>query len=207
MLYVLEHFGVAVSAISGVLAARGKHVDLFGVIVLAVVTAFGGGTIRDLVLGDVPIFWVRDANFLLNASAVAVLTFFVARVHHFQSNALLNADAFQLALFTMIGVKKALAWNVAPPAAVALGVITGVAGGIIRDTMTGEIPLVFRREIYFYATAALAGAIVFVALQHWLPDGPANVIIAAAVTLLLRLAAIRWKLALPTFTTREKPKP
>lgn len=205
MLYVLEHFGVAVSAVSGVLAARGKRVDLFGVIVLAVVTAFGGGTIRDLVLGDVPIFWVRDASFLLNAGAVAVFTFFVARVHHFESNAMLIADAFQLALFTMIGVKKALAFAVAPPAAVTLGVITGVAGGIIRDTMTGEIPLVFRREIYFYATAALAGAIVFVALQHWLPDGSANVIIAAAVTLLLRLAAIRWKLALPIFTTREKP--
>ena len=204
MLYLLEHFGVAVSAISGVLAARGKRVDLFGVIVLAVVTAFGGGTIRDLMLGDVPIFWVRDGSFLLNATAVAVFTFFIARVHHFRSNALLIADAFQLALFTMIGVKKALAFAVAPPVAVAMGVITGVAGGIIRDTMTGEIPLVFRREIYFYATAALAGAVVFVALQHWLPDGSANVIIAATVTLLIRFAAIRWKLALPVFKPREK---
>jgi len=205
MLYFLEHFGVAVSAISGVLAARGKHVDLFGVIVLAVVTAFGGGTIRDLMLGDAPIFWVRDANFLLNAVAVAVLTFFIARVHHFRLNALLIADAFQLAFFTMFGVKKALLFNTAPAVAVAMGVVTGVAGGIIRDTMTGEIPLVFRREIYFYATAGLAGAVTFVVLQQWLPDRPANVIIGAAVTLLLRLSAIRWKLALPTFTTREKP--
>ena len=205
MLYLLEHFGVAVSAVSGVLAARGKRVDLFGVIVLAVVTAFGGGTIRDLVLGDVPIFWVRDANFLLNATAAAIFTFFVARVHHFESKAMLIADAFQLAAFTMIGVKKALVFAVPPPAAVTLGVITGVAGGIIRDTMTGEIPLVFRPEIYLYATAALAGAIAFVALQRWLPGGPANVIIAAAVTLLLRLAAIRWKFVLPVFTTREKP--
>jgi uncharacterized membrane protein YeiH len=206
MLYLFEHFGVALSAISGVLAARGKSVDLFGVIVLAVVTAFGGGTIRDLMLGDIPIFWVRDANFLLNAVTIAVLTFFVARVHHFRGNALLIADAFQLAFFTMIGVKKALAIpHIAPSVAVAMGVITGVAGGIIRDTMTGEIPLVFRREIYFYATAALVGAVVFSALQHWLPDRPANVIIGAAVTLLLRLSAIRWKLALPTFTIREKP--
>ena len=126
MQYVLEHVGVAVAAITGVLAARGKRVDLFGVIVLALVTAFGGGTLRDLLVGDTPVFWVRDPNFLLSATAIAVVSFFVARFHEFPLAVLLVADAFALALFTMIGVKKALAFQVAPSIAIAMGVITGV---------------------------------------------------------------------------------
>src|SRR5882672_8636363 len=135
MQYVLEHFGVAVAAITGVLAARGKRVDLFGVIVLALVTAFGGGTLRDLLLGDTPVFWIRDPNFLLSATAVAVASFFAARFHEFPLAVLLVADAFALALFTMIGVKKALAFQMAPSIAIAMGVITGVVGGIIRELL------------------------------------------------------------------------
>ena len=91
MQYMLEHFGVGVAAITGVLAARGKRVDLFGVIVLALVTAFGGGTVRDLLVGDQPLFWIRDPNFLLNATVVALVTFIVARFHQFPQQVLLVA--------------------------------------------------------------------------------------------------------------------
>jgi uncharacterized membrane protein YeiH len=204
MQYVLEHFGVGVAAITGVLAARGKQVDLFGVIVLAVVTAFGGGTLRDLLVGDVPVFWIRDPNFLLSATGVALVTFFGARLHEFPGSVLLVADAFALALFTMIGAKKALAFGVSPSIAVAMGVITGVVGGIMRDVLTGEIPLVFRREIYLYATAALCGAVVFVLLARWLPERQQfSMVLAAGTTLVLRLAAIRWKLGLPVFRHRS----
>src|SRR5688500_4287157 len=130
MQYMLEHFGVGVAALTGVLAARGKQVDLFGVIVLALVAAFGGGTLRDLLVGDRPLFWIRDPNFLLNATGVALLTFFAARFHEFPSLILLVADALALALFTVIGVKKAILFDVAPTIAIAMGVITGVAGGM-----------------------------------------------------------------------------
>jgi uncharacterized membrane protein YeiH len=204
MQYMLEHFGVGVAAITGVLAARGKQVDLFGVIVLALVTAFGGGTLRDLLVGDRPLFWVRDPSFLLNASVVALVVFFIARFHPLPQQVLLVADAFALALFTIIGVKKALAFQVAPSIAVGMGVITGVAGGMMRDVLAGEIPLVFRREIYFYATAALCGAIVFVLLNRWSMREQTNVVLAAATTLVLRLAGIRWKLALPVFQHRAE---
>lgn len=207
MQYVLEHFGVAVAAVTGVLAARGKRVDLFGVIVLALVTAFGGGTLRDLLVGDTPVFWVRDPNFLLSATAVAVGSFFVARFHEFPLAVLLVADAFALALFTMIGVKKALAFQVAPSIAIAMGVITGVVGGIIRDLLAGEIPLVFRREIYLYATAALCGAVVFVLLNRWSLGEQTNMVAAAGTTLVLRLAAIRWKVGLPVFRHRSDSEP
>src|ERR1051325_10616703 len=105
----LEHFGIAVSAITGVLAARGKRIDLFGVLVLALVTAFGGGTVRDVLAGDFPVVWIRDPSFMLNASAVALLTFFVRRVRELPKGFLLVADAFALALFTMLGTRKGVA--------------------------------------------------------------------------------------------------
>ena len=201
MLYWLEQLGVAVAAITGVLAARGKHVDLFGVVVLALVTAFGGGTIRDLALGDAPVFWVRDGNYVLTAAGTVFVTFVLARFHEFSNRALLLADAVQLAFFTMIGAKKALLFAAPFPVAVTLGVITGVAGGILRDTLTGEIPYVFRREIYLYATASLAGAVFFVLLQStWF-----GLFTGGAITLVLRLIAIRWRLALPVFTPRQPP--
>ncbi len=206
MQYVLEHCGVGVAAITGVLAARGKRVDLFGVIVLAVVTAFGGGTVRDLCLGSTPVFWIEDPRFLLNAGAVAVATFFVARFYELPETVLLVADAFALAFFTMAGAKKSLLLGTGPTIAVAMGVITGVVGGVIRDVLTGEIPLVFRQRIYLYATAALLGALVFVLLNKWQPDQRLNLLVGTVTTLGLRLGAIRWKLTLPEFDPKSPPE-
>jgi uncharacterized membrane protein YeiH len=199
MQYLLEHFGVGVAAITGVLAARGKRVDLFGVIVLAAVTAFGGGTVRDLCLGSLPVFWIQDPRFLLNAVGVAVAAFFIARFHQFPETVLLVADAFALAFFTMVGTQKSLLLGTGPTIAVAMGVTTGVAGGVLRDVLTGEIPLVFRQRIYLYATAALVGALGFVLLNKWFPEQRLNLLIGTAATLALRLGAIRWKLSLPEF--------
>jgi len=195
----LEHFGVAVGAITGALAARGKRVDLFGVIVLALVTAFGGGTIRDLTLGDQPVFWVRDGSFVLTATLVAFVTFFIARIREMPRNALLSADALALAFFTVLGAEKALARGVAPQIAVAMGVITGVAGGMCRDVLMSEIPLVFRREIHLYATASAVGAGFFVLVRDWLPNRTMALVAGTLITLALRLAGIRWRLGLPEF--------
>jgi len=203
MQYFLEQFGVTVAAITGVLAARGKQVDLFGVLVLALVTAFGGGTIRDVLLGQLPVFWITDQTFILNASASAVLVFFLVRYHELPGTVLMVADAFALALFTMIGTRKGLAFPVAPSIAVLMGVTTGVAGGILRDLLIGEIPLVFRREIYLYATAAFGGASAFVLLNHYSTTPKWNSILGTLVTLLLRLAGIRWRIALPLFRPKN----
>jgi uncharacterized membrane protein YeiH len=205
MQYLLEHLGVAIAAITGVLAARGKKVDLFGVIVLAVVTAIGGGTVRDLCLGSTPVFWIQDARYLWNAAGVAVAAFFVARFHEFRGTALQVADAFALAFFTLVGVKKSLLLGMSPAISITMGVITGVVGGVLRDVLTREIPLVFRQRIYLYATAALLGAAVFVLLDRWLPHDRANMVIALATILGLRLGAIRWKLSLPEFEPKEVP--
>jgi uncharacterized membrane protein YeiH len=166
---LLEHFGVAVGAITGALAARGKRIDLFGVLVLALVAAFGGGTIRDLILGDHPIFWVRDGSFVITAATAAIVTFFIARIRDIPGKVLLIADAFTLAFFTVLGAEKALTFHVTPHIAVAMGVITGVAGGMCRDVLMSEIPLVFRREIHLYATASAIGAGFFVMMLHCCP--------------------------------------
>jgi uncharacterized membrane protein YeiH len=177
---------------------------LFGVIVLALVTAFGGGTVRDLLVGDAPVVWLRSFSYLANATATALLTFLVARLWNLPRQALLVADAFALALFTMIGAHKGLALEFSPFVAVLLGVVTGVAGGILRDVLLGEVPLVFQPEIHLYATAALAGAGFFVALCQ-LGVGESGATPAGiAVTLGLRLAAIRWRLSLPVFESRKQ---
>ena len=194
---------MSIAAITGVLAARGKQVDLFGVIVLALVTAFGGGTIRDVALGDLPVFWATDSWYFLNAAITAIVLFFSIRYHEPPATVLLVADAFVLALFTVLGTRKGIVFGTSPAIAVAMGVITGVAGGILRDLLIGEIPLVFRPHIYLYATAAFVGATVYVLVGHWSADQQLNMIIGAVSVLLLRLAGIRWRIALPVLRPKE----
>ncbi len=201
---LLEHFGIAVAALTGVLAARGRRVDLFGVVVLAMVTALGGGTLRDLLAGDTPVLWVRRPEYLLNAVSVAVVGFFFARHRQPQLAALQVADAFALALFSIIGAKKALGLDFSPPVAIAMGVITGVAGGILRDVLVGEIPLVFRPEIHLYATASLAGVALHVALRPHMADETALTVFSTCAILALRLSAIRGQLALPLFEAEKE---
>ncbi len=196
---LLEHFGIAVAAVTGVLAARGKRIDLFGVLVLALVTAFGGGTVRDILVGDTPVVWLRNSAYLLNASATAVLAFFIARVWDLPRQVLLVADAFALALFTLIGARKGLALGFSAPVTVLLGVVTGVAGGIVRDVLLGEVPLVFQPEIHLYATAAMCGAGLFICLCRNGVSEPVATPLGVGLVLVLRLAAIRWRLSLPVY--------
>lgn len=203
--YFLEHFGVTVAAVTGVLAARGKQVDLFGVLVLAFVTALGGGTVRDVLLGAHPIFWIADQTYLINAAVSAVVVFYLVRYHELHATVLMVADAFALALFTMVGARKGVAFAVPSAICVMMGVTTGVAGGILRDLLIGEIPLVFRREIFLYATAAFGGASCFVLLHQYGVNPQLNAIVSTLVTLLLRLAGIRWKIRLPMFRPKNAP--
>lgn len=200
---ILEHVGVAVSAVTGVLAARGKRIDLFGVMVLALVTAFGGGTTRDLLVGDLPVAWLRTPDYLLNAALAALLVFFAVRHRELPRQALVIADAFALALFTIIGTRKGVSLHFSSSVAVLLGVVTGVAGGILRDVLVGEVPLVFQPEIHLYATAACCGALVFVALRGLETSDTGATIAGTACVLLLRLAGIRWRISLPLLETNE----
>jgi len=198
----VEHFAVAVCAISGVLAAEGRRIDLFGALVLALVTAVGGGTIRDLCLG-MPVFWIQNPAHVMTALIAAVGTFVLVRFVHMPHRALLIADAFGLALFGVSGTEKALVLGSPGLVAIMMGVITGVAGGILRDVLRREVPWVFQREVELYATAVFFGALALVLLRQWLPPSESHRYIAMGVILVLRLAAIRWNLRLPDFKTRD----
>lgn len=196
---ILEHFGVFVAAITGVLAARGKRVDLFGVMVLALVTAFGGGTVRDVLAGDLPVAWLRGSGLLITVTTAALLTFFVNRFRNLPQKVLLVADALALALFTVIGSQKGISLSFSIPVSILLGVVTGVTGGILRDVLTGEVPLVFRQDIYLYATASLCGATLLVLANAAGFGSHFSTLVGAGLVLGLRLAGIYWKLTLPAY--------
>ncbi|MCC5810806.1 MAG: trimeric intracellular cation channel family protein [Ectothiorhodospiraceae bacterium] len=202
MIYWLDLFGTAVFAVSGALAAGRKNLDLFGVLVLAVVTAIGGGTLRDLTLGATPVFWVTDPVYLWLASAAGLVTIYLARHDFLQRRFLPIADALGLATFCVIGAERALSLGVNPSIAVLMGVMTGVFGGMIRDVLCGEVPLVLRRELY--ATAALLGATVTVVLALVLPGIALATWAGLLSALALRLAAIRWNLSLPVFVHHSR---
>ena len=196
----LDLFGVAVFAISGTLAAGRKRMDLFGVLVLALVTALGGGTLRDLLLGITPVFWVSDLSYLLVVAIASVGMFIAVRSISIPRRVLLVFDALGLAVFTMIGAEVALDSTNSSVVAVVMGVMTGVAGGMLRDVLSAEVPLVLRKEIY--AIASLCGAVVYVLMSGLSAPDVASITVSIITTLIIRLAAIRWGLSLPVFARK-----
>ncbi|SFU69562.1 trimeric intracellular cation channel family protein [Halomonas korlensis] len=198
LIYWLDMAGVIVFALSGVILACRSRMDPFGMLVLAAVTGIGGGTLRDLVLGVRPVFWVSDPTYLwviLATVGLSILGFHY--IHRLSRGFLPVADAFGLALFTVIGTHKALLLEAPGVVAVLMGLLTGVAGGMVRDVLARRVPMVLRQEVY--ATAAIAGGVTYVSLDALAVPGGLNVAMALLVTLGLRLAAIHWHLALPTF--------
>ncbi|SDR85717.1 Uncharacterized membrane protein YeiH [Halopseudomonas sabulinigri] len=196
--YAFDLFGVAVFAITGALMAGRKSMDLFGVLVIAIVTSLGGGTLRDVILGRHPVSWIGNDLYILVASLAAIGTVLWVRfTQPINERGLLVADAFGLAVFTVLGTQVALAHDVPMSAAVIMGVMTGVAGGVMRDIICNEIPLIFHKEIY--ATACIAGALIYIALQQLQLGTDLASILAMLAVLGIRLAAIRWHLELPRF--------
>jgi uncharacterized membrane protein YeiH len=202
-LFYLDIFGIIVFALSGALMAGRYQLDPFGVVVLASVTAVGGGTIRDVIL-QTPVFWVVKPYYLYVILATAILTIVLIRQpKRIPKRFLLIADALGLALFAVLGTQKALYLGAPIPVAVILGTITGVAGGMIRDVLCNVIPMILREEIY--ALAAMLGGSLFM-LLHWLGWSDNHAMITSiSAALILRLAAIYWHVSLPAFHIVEKP--
>jgi uncharacterized membrane protein YeiH len=196
----LDYAGIAVFAASGALVASRKQMDAIGFVLIGCVTGFGGGTVRDLLLGRTPVFWLRDPSLLAIASAVGILVFFTVPRVRSRFRMLLWADAVGLALYAVLGAEIALLAGARPWAAVLLGVVTATFGGVLRDVICNEVPLLLRKEIY--ALAALAGATAFVALrvngiwrEHALLAG-------MAVAFAIRAAAIARGWSLPAYRPR-----
>ncbi|EGF42893.1 hypothetical protein D051_2098 [Vibrio parahaemolyticus VPCR-2010] len=198
LLYMIDLFGTAIFAVSGVLLAGRLKMDPFGVIVLGSVTAIGGGTIRDMALGATPVFWITDTTYLWVIFITCLLTMIlVRRPKRLAWWVLPVCDAIGLAVFVGIGVEKALAYNASGMVAVIMGVITGCGGGIIRDVLAREVPMVLRSEVY--ATACIIGGIFHTMAVSMGYDHSTALLAGVISTLVIRLGAIRWHLSLPTF--------
>jgi uncharacterized membrane protein YeiH len=201
--YALEHLAVVFGAATGALAARGKGIDWFGVIVLGLVTAVGGGTLRDVLL-DVPVFWVQDHSFVVSAITSVTLTIYLGRFIDPSSRPFLITDAFFLSFVAIVGTHKTFTLHHPGTICVLFGIVTGVAGGMFRDVLLGAVPLVFRPHIYLYATAAFIGSLAYLGAATVWPGHWIDLVIGSVVTLVLRLAAIRWRLRLPVFQAPDE---
>ncbi|WP_022728470.1 trimeric intracellular cation channel family protein [Fodinicurvata sediminis] len=199
-LYWLDLLGVAVFAASGALTASRKQMDIFGFALVATVTGIGGGTLRDLLLGIQPVFWINDPAYPLTCVAIAVIVYFTAHLVESRFRTLLWADALGVAMFCITGAAIALAAGAPPVSAVILGTVTATFGGLTRDVLCNEIPLILRREIY--ATAAAAGATVFVVLDLLGSPGWLDIALAFTTALALRGAALSFGLYFPVYKTR-----
>jgi uncharacterized membrane protein YeiH len=194
---VIEVLGTVAFAVSGTFAAVQKRLDPFGVLIIAFVTSIGGGTVRDLLLGDTPVAWMRDVNYCLLILVTSIITLlFKQHVKKFKITLFLF-DSLGLGLFTLVGVQKGIDFGLSPGICIALGTITGCFGGVIRDTLLNTIPLIFRKEIY--ATACIVGGILyFVLLNFNLNADWAKVVVIGFITA-LRIVVVKYRLALPKF--------
>ena len=205
-LYVFDLIGVAVFAISGALAAGRRRLDMIGVIVAAAATAIGGGTIRDLLLDRNPIFWLTDSRYLLVIIGAAVATVLYTRRVRVPGPTLDVADALGLALFSVTGAQVAERAGMPAIACVLLGAVTGTAGGVIRDVLLAQVPYVLRPGS-LYATAAIAGATLYLALVRVGVDREIASYSGMACVAVVRLAAIWWELRLPVFEVHTDEQP
>lgn len=201
LLYGIGIAGVAAQAAAGVLDAGRKPFDLFGIVVVALAASLGGGSLRDLLL-DRTVFWIADQSFLIAAVVAGLATFALVRYVRLPSRLFLLPDAIGLALFTVSGTQVALGLGAPWLVASLMGVITGVVGGIIRDVLCNEVPLVFTGG-EFYATASWAGALLLVGLGAAGVSPGWSALAAGSLVLVLRLCAIRFRWRLPVFVARQ----
>jgi uncharacterized membrane protein YeiH len=194
VIILLELLGTFAFAISGIRLASGKQVDWFGAYTIGLVTAIGGGTIRDLLL-DVTPFWMLDGNyFLITGLALLTAIFFKGQIFKW-GNTLFLFDAIGLGLFTIVGITRSIDAGLAVWLCIVMGTITGSLGGVIRDILLNEVPLLFRRDIYALASVG-GGAIYFLCMYSGLPAGLTEMIAASAV-IIFRLIAVRFQIHLP----------
>jgi len=194
---IIEILGTISFAISGSFAAMQRRLDPFGVLIIAFVTSIGGGTVRDLLLGDTPVKWMRDVNYCFLILATSVLTIFFKRHIKKFKVTLFLFDSLGLGLFTVLGIQKGIAFGLSPGICIALGTITGCFGGIIRDTLLNTIPLIFRKEVY--ATVCITGGMLYFSLLFFNLKADVAKVLVIAFIFSMRIIVVRYKLSLPKF--------
>ena len=194
ILYYIDIVGTMVFAISGALTARDKELDFFGIAAVGLITAIGGGTVRDVLLGSTPVGWMNDLVYLTMIGSGILISMLFGKTVRKLRRTFFMFDTIGIAVFTVLGVQKALSFGVNPIIAIIMGMVSAVFGGVIRDIICNEIPLIFRKEIY--ALACLCGGILYVSLQGLQIDAIVNILITVIFIAVFRIIAVRfhWKL-------------
>jgi uncharacterized membrane protein YeiH len=197
LIFWFEIAGTIVFALSGAMAAARKNLDIFGFLVVALAPAIGGGTLRDLFLGQTPVFWVEQNVFLYVCFGAAIFTFFWAHKVASRFTLLIWCDAFGLALFATLGTERALQTGASDLVAVIMGTLTAIAGGLIRDIICGEIPLILRKEIY--AMAAIFGSSVYLWSWKYFEEPSLALAMGFVATIVVRGAALKYGWSMPIY--------
>jgi len=201
---ILEILGTAAFAISGALSAMNRKLDIFGIFIIAFVTGIGGGTVRDILIGNTPVTWMDNIIYLYLIGIVSILTIIFRKKINYLKTSLFLFDTIGLGIFTIIGVETGIQNNLNPIISIALGVMTGTFGGVIRDILCNEIPVIFRKEIY--ATACLIGGLVFIILHELGVEREIIYIVTSLIVISIRLVVVKFKISLPSFYLSSEEK-
>ncbi|MGY0392814.1 trimeric intracellular cation channel family protein [Bizionia sp. KMM 8389] len=196
MFYAIDILGTIAFAISGVLIALSKRMDPFGILIIATVTAVGGGTLRDLLIGETPVSWMLNLNYIYVIIGSTVLAIIFKSKIDYLRKSLFLFDTIGIGLYTVVGVEKGISAGLDPIICIALGTMSACFGGVIRDILCNEIPVIFRKEIY--ATACILGGLTYFLVRKLPIDDNLVFIIAGLVVITVRLLAVRFKVSLPS---------
>ena len=194
--FAIDILGTIAFAISGVLVAMEKKLDLFGVLIIAFVTAVGGGTLRDMLIGNTPVVWMRESVYIFTILGTVIFAILFVKQLKYLRKTLFLFDTIGIGLFTMVGIEKGLSAELMPIMCIILGTITASFGGVIRDILCNEIPVIFHKEIY--ATACILGGISYFLLIQLPIDNAYAYIAAILIIILVRILAVRFHIALPS---------
>lgn len=202
LFFILDLLGTIAFAISGALSAMNRRLDLFGIFIIAFVTAIGGGTLRDVLIGSTPVTWMENITYIYLIGAVTIFAIiFRSKLNHLKKSLFLF-DTIGLGVFTITGVEMGVQNDLNPIISIALGAMTGTFGGVIRDILCNEIPVIFRKEIY--ATACIIGGLAFVILHQLAVDTDIIYIATSLTVILIRLVVVKYHISLPSFYLSSK---
>jgi len=195
MFYLVDILGTMAFAVSGVLVAMNKRMDIFGILIIAFVTAVGGGTLRDILIGQVPVSWMQDMTYTYVIIGSSVFAVILKNKINYLRTSLFLFDTIGIGLYTIVGVEKGIVAGLNPIICIALGTITACFGGVIRDILCNEIPVIFRKEIY--ATACIFGGGAYFFLKYLPLNESVIFILAGGIVIAIRLIAVKFKISLP----------
>lgn len=199
---LLDFLGTIAFATSGALTAMHKKLDIFGIFIIGFVTAIGGGTLRDVLTGSTPVIWMEQTFYIYTIGVTVILAIIFRRYLSHLRKSLFLFDTIGLGIFTITGVETGIQNGLDPIVSIALGAMTGTFGGVIRDTLCNEIPVIFRKEIY--ATACIVGATAFVIMNYLGVNTDVTYIITSSTVIAIRLVVVRYQISLPSFYVSDQ---